>query len=65
MAGETKRQFDSYITEAAEKERAKESDQKRELESLRALMRSIEISYISQAKNHQKRTEDCAVSGGV
>ena len=55
-------QFDSFITEAAEKERAKESDQKRELESLRTLMRSI---YISQTKNHQKRTEGCAVSGGA
>ena len=70
-AGEqTRRQFESYVSEAVDKEKARENDrdmQRKELENLRAEMKDIEASYLSQAKSHEKRAEECAVSvcGGV
>ena len=65
-AGEqTRRQFESYVSEAVDKEKARENDrdmQRKELENLRAEMKDIEASYLSQAKSHEKRAEECAVS---
>lgn len=65
-AGEqTRRQFETYVNEAVEKDRARAAEreqEKRELENLRAQMKDIESSYIGQAKNHEKRAEDSAVS---
>ena len=65
-AGEQNRkQFESLVSEAEEKERVREEDreaQRKELENLKAQMKEIEASYFSQTKNHERRAEECAVS---
>lgn len=53
------------MTEAADKEKAREADReqrRKEVENLRAEMKEIEASYLGQAKSHEKRAEECAVS---
>lgn len=62
---QTRKQFESYVNEAVDKDRAREMEreqEKKELEKLRAQMKEIEVSYINQAKSHEKRAEESAVS---
>ena len=65
-AGEhTRRQFESYVNDAVDKDKAREAErerEKKELDNLRAQMKDIEASYVNQVKNHEKRAEDSAVS---
>ena len=65
-AGEhTRRQFEGYLSDAEEKEKAREADReqrRKEVENLRVEMKDIEASYLGQAKSHEKRAEECAVS---
>lgn len=66
-AGEqNRRQIESLVSEAEGKEKKREEDremQRQELENLKAQMKEIEASYFSQTKNHERRAEECAVSG--
>ena len=65
-AGEyARRQFEGYLSGAEEKEKAREADReqwRKEVENLRVVMKDIEASYLGQAKSHEKRAEECAVS---
>ena len=47
------------MSEAVDKGKARENDremQRKELENLRAEMKDIEASYLSQAKSHEKQS---------
>ena len=62
---QTRKKIEVYANEALDKDRAREEEKERErkeLDNLRRQMKEIEISYISQAKNHEKRAEESSVS---
>ena len=64
---QTRKQFESFVGDAMEKEKAREAEReqrRKEVENLRAEMKEIEASYLSQAKSHERRAEECAVSVG-
>lgn len=65
-AGEqTRRKIEVYASDAMDKDRTREEErerERRELENLRTQMKEIEFSYIGQAKSHERRAEESAVS---
>jgi len=62
---QARKKIESFASETEEKDRARAEEREKEkeqLDHLRQQMKDIELSYVSQVKNHEKRANEATVS---
>lgn len=62
---QARKKNESYVSEAEDKDRARAEEREKEkeqLDQLRQQMKDLELNYVTQVKNHEKRASEATVS---
>ena len=63
---QARKKIEAHTSDAEDKDRARAKEriqEKEQLDKLRQQMKDLELNYITQIKNHEKRASEATVSG--